>query len=196
MLPLNSETGDAFAGRLRTMLACILVLPLALHQSVDASMQSGIDAAIDRGVAHLLSHYGENATGATVGFDPRRADWGEPNGDGVHALILYTLLKCGVERDHAVVHRLLNRLALEEIDRTYSGACLILALEYIHKNKFLHRDVKPENIVFDERGFLRLTDFGIARKENPNNEKETSGTPGYMAPEVMCRQPHTYAVDY
>lgn len=83
-----------------------------------------------------------------------------------------------------------------EIQTRFFVACLILALEYIHKNKFLHRDVKPENIVFDERGFLRLTDFGIARKENPNNEKETSGTPGYMAPEVMCRQPHTYAVDY
>ncbi len=41
-----------------------------------------------------------------------------------------------------------------------------------------------------------MTDFGIARIWNPDNSKETSGTPGYMAPEVMCRQNHGVAVDY
>ena len=111
------------------MLACILALPLALLPSVDASMQSEIDAAIDRGVAHLLSHYDGSAAGATIGFDPRRADWGEPNGDGVHALILYTLLKCGVDRDHEVVRQILTRLSAAEIKRTYNAACLLLALE-------------------------------------------------------------------
>ncbi len=60
----------------------------------------------------------------------------------------------------------------------------------------LHRDIKPENLVFDERGYLRVTDFGIARIWNPDNAKETSGTPGYMAPEVMCRQNHGVSVDY
>lgn len=75
-------------------------------------------------------------------------------------------------------------------------ACLVLALEYVHSKSLIHRDIKPENIVFDERGYLRLTDFGIARKWNPDNSKETSGTPGYMAPEVMCRQQHSYGVDY
>ena len=43
---------------------------------------------------------------------------------------------------------------------------------------------------------MRVTDFGIARIWNPDNSKETSGTPGYMAPEVMCRQNHGVAVDY
>ena len=50
--------------------------------------------------------------------------------------------------------------------------------------------------MFDEKGYLRVTDFGIARIWNPENSKETSGTPGYMAPEVMCRQNHGVAVDY
>ena len=36
-------------------------------------------------------------------------------------------------------------------------------------------------------GYLRLTDLGIARIWKPDNENDTSGTPGYMAPEVMCR---------
>ncbi len=75
-------------------------------------------------------------------------------------------------------------------------ACMLLCLEYLHKNCILHRDIKPENLVFDEFGYLRITDLGIARVWNPENSKDTSGTPGYMAPEVMCRQNHGVAVDY
>ncbi len=66
-------------------------------------------------------------------------------------------------------------------------SCMLLCLEYLHKNCILHRDIKPENLVFDEKGYLRITDLGIARVWNPENAKDTSGTPGYMAPEVMCR---------
>jgi serine/threonine protein kinase len=45
---------------------------------------------------------------------------------------------------------------------------------------------------------LKLTDFGIAREWIPNtdNSNETSGTPGYMAPEVMCKNNHGIAADY
>jgi len=64
---------------------------------------------------------------------------------------------------------------------------MILSLEYLHKNCIIHRDIKPENLVFDDHGYLRITDLGIARILNPENAKDTSGTPGYMAPEVMCR---------
>ena len=45
-------------------------------------------------------------------------------------------------------------------------------------------------------GYLKITDFGIARVWNPENSHDTSGTPGYMAPEVMCRQNHGVAADY
>lgn len=62
-------------------------------------------------------------------------------------------------------------------------------------NNIIHRDIKPENLVLDEQGYVRITDFGIARAMKPENSNDTSGTPGYMginivyqlAPEVMYR---------
>lgn len=58
--------------------------------------------------------------------------------------------------------------------------CMILCLEYLHSKSILHRDIKPENLVFDEEGYMKVTDLGIARVWNPDNAKDTSGTPGYM----------------
>jgi protein kinase A len=45
-------------------------------------------------------------------------------------------------------------------------------------------------------GYLRITDLGIAKELREENSVDTSGTPGYMAPEVMCRQNHSFVVDY
>ena len=78
----------------------------------------------------------------------------------------------------------------------FFAACIILGLDYIHTNNILHRDIKPENLVLDEKGYVRITDFGIAKFYQKENSSETSGTPGYMSPEVMCGQNHTIAVDY
>ena len=54
----------------------------------------------------------------------------------------------------------------------------------------------PENLVLDSNGYLKLTDFGIAKVYKKENYKETSGTLGYMATEVMYGQNHTIAIDY
>jgi len=75
-------------------------------------------------------------------------------------------------------------------------ACIVQGLEYLHMNGCIHRDIKPENLVLDNKGYVRITDLGIARIWRPENSSDTSGTPGYMAPEVMCRQNHGVAVDY
>ena len=66
-------------------------------------------------------------------------------------------------------------------------ACMVSALGFMHDKLIIHRDIKPENLVFDSEGYLKITDFGIARVWQQDNAKETSGTPGYMAPEVMCK---------
>ena len=83
-----------------------------------------------------------------------------------------------------------------ELEIRFLICCIILGLEFLHTNGVIHRDIKPENLVFDSKGYLTITDFGIARLWTPENAKDTSGTPGYMAPEVMCRQNHGVAVDY
>jgi serine/threonine protein kinase len=60
----------------------------------------------------------------------------------------------------------------------------------------IHHDIKPENLVIDDDGYVRITDFGIARVWRPENEQDTSGIPGYMVPEIMYMLNHSKFVDY
>jgi serine/threonine protein kinase len=83
-----------------------------------------------------------------------------------------------------------------EVETKFFAACVILGLEYLHLNRVIHRDIKPENLVLDGKGYVRITDLGIARVFRTANSDDTSGTPGYMAPEVICHQNHSYAADY
>ena len=73
---------------------------------------------------------------------------------------------------------------------------IIIGLEYIHSKNIIHRDIKPENLVCDLNGYIRITDFGVAKKNEKDNSSETSGTPGYMAPEVMLLSNHSFPVDF
>lgn len=66
----------------------------------------------------------------------------------------------------------------------------------MHREKVIHRDLKPENLVIDDKGYIRVTDLGVSREVKANNAEDTSGTPGYMAPEVICKMNHSYPVDY
>ena len=77
-------------------------------------------------------------------------------------------------------------------------ACLTLGLEFIHSHSLIHRDIKPENLLMDSNGYLRITDFGISSiySKNKKNVYDTSGTPGYMAPEVITGNNHCKVVDY
>ncbi|OMJ89286.1 hypothetical protein SteCoe_8583 [Stentor coeruleus] len=93
-------------------------------------------------------------------------------------------------------YHILKNKRFSEIQVKFMAACIISGLKYIHSNGIIHRDIKPENLVFDEKGYLYITDFGIARIWVPENSKDTSGTPGYMAPEVIFRQNHGIVADY
>lgn len=75
-------------------------------------------------------------------------------------------------------------------------ACLVMALDYVHQNCLLHKDIKPENLVFDSKGYVKLTDFGIAKEYRADNLTDQQGTPAYMAPEVLNGHNHSYESDY
>lgn len=74
--------------------------------------------------------------------------------------------------------------------------CILEGLKYLHGQQILHRDLKPENVVVDQRGYCKITDLGLASTWKQKNYFETSGTPGYMAPEILLVQNHSYTADY
>jgi eukaryotic-like serine/threonine-protein kinase len=71
------------------------------------------------------------------------------------------------------------------------------ALEYVHSRKFVHRDVKPDNIHVDPQGRVKLMDFGIVKTEDVTLTQAgfALGTPHYVAPELVMGQPVTPLVD-
>ena len=75
-------------------------------------------------------------------------------------------------------------------------SCIIQGLSYIHSKNIIHRDIKPENLVLDSRGYVHITDFGIAKENEKDNSSETSGTPGYMSPEALLKKNHTFSTDF
>ena len=65
-------------------------------------------------------------------------------------------------------------------------ASITIAIEYLHERSIAYRDLKPENILLDSQGYIKLIDFGCARKLGDTGRTYTLiGTPHYMAPEVF-----------
>ncbi|KAM3145549.1 hypothetical protein pb186bvf_002323 [Paramecium bursaria] len=72
---------------------------------------------------------------------------------------------------------------------------LTLALEALHQQKILYRDMKPQNIIIDSKGHALLTDFGLAKMDS-EEAGSFCGTPAYMAPEVVMRKKYTRVIDW
>ncbi|XP_075000814.1 cGMP-dependent protein kinase 1-like [Calonectris borealis] len=85
----------------------------------------------------------------------------------------------------------------EEPLAVFCCACVVEGLEYLHSRGIVYRDLKPENLMLDQRGYVKLVDFGFA-KELGRGEKTYSfcGTPEYLAPEMLRHEGHDFAVDF
>lgn len=86
----------------------------------------------------------------------------------------------------------------EETARFFAAE-LTLALECLHQNGIIYRDLKPENVLLDVDGHVRLTDFGLAKETAVSGDQVTHtfcGTPHYLAPEVINRKGYSKEVDW
>ena len=75
---------------------------------------------------------------------------------------------------------------------------ILSALEYAHSQGIIHRDIKPQNALVDERGRVKLTDFGVAYRAGDTRLTQVGyavGTPGYIAPEIMDGENPTELTD-
>ena len=77
----------------------------------------------------------------------------------------------------------------------FYGASIMLAVQYLHQRKFVYRDIKPENIMVLENGYIKIIDFGTAKAIEDKTET-TMGTPHYMAPEMIFGKGYSFEVDY
>lgn len=72
-----------------------------------------------------------------------------------------------------------------------------LAIQYLHDNNIIHRDIKPENILLDEDGYIKLTDFGLAKMFSSDEKLQSvCGTPDYIAPELILELGYDNMVDW
>ncbi|KAL2613003.1 hypothetical protein R1flu_024695 [Riccia fluitans] len=86
----------------------------------------------------------------------------------------------------------------EPVIRMYTRQ-LLLGLEYLHSNNILHRDIKGANILVDNKGCIKLADFGASKKvvelATISEAKSMKGTPYWMAPEVIRQTGHNWQAD-
>ncbi|XP_053559205.1 cGMP-dependent protein kinase 2 [Bombina bombina] len=90
-----------------------------------------------------------------------------------------------------------DRGSFDEPTAKFCIGCVTEAFEYLHQIGVMYRDLKPENLLLDSEGYVKLVDFGFAKKMYSGQKTWTfCGTPEYVAPEVILNKGHSFSVDF
>ncbi|KAI1726111.1 protein kinase domain-containing protein [Ditylenchus destructor] len=107
----------------------------------------------------------------------------------------YLVLKYFPAGDLKNMIRHVGKLSTEAIQ--FITADLVKGISYLHSRDVIHRDIKPENLLIDELGHVVISDFGLARILGDDSYSyNLSGTPKYMAPEVIQGKKYTKEADW
>ena len=93
-------------------------------------------------------------------------------------------------------HYLAERGCFDEETAKFYAACVLTGLEHMHSRGVIYRDLKPENLLLDSRGFLKITDFGFAKQTHDKKTFTMCGTPAYIAPEIIQHTGTTKSADW
>uniref|UniRef100_A0A8C4UJA6 cGMP-dependent protein kinase n=1 Tax=Falco tinnunculus TaxID=100819 RepID=A0A8C4UJA6_FALTI len=87
--------------------------------------------------------------------------------------------------------------SFDEATTKFCVGCVTEAFDYLHHIGIIYRDLKPENLILDAEGYIKLVDFGFAKKIGSGQKTWTfCGTPEYVAPEVILSKGHDFSVDF
>ncbi|CAF4231818.1 unnamed protein product [Rotaria socialis] len=84
----------------------------------------------------------------------------------------------------------------EEKKAKFYASQIVLALEYLHLLGIVYRDLKPENLLIDRYGYIKMCDFGFAKKIDRGKAYTLCGTPEFLAPEIILGRGYNMGVDY
>lgn len=102
-------------------------------------------------------------------------------------------------QEYAPGGELYSRICRDDIqiyDARLYTAEIAIALHHLHELGIVYRDLKPENVLFDSYGHVKLTDFGFAKHIVEREATTFCGTTAYLAPEIVKGQPYSFAVDW
>ncbi|XP_060688136.1 cGMP-dependent protein kinase 2 isoform X1 [Hemiscyllium ocellatum] len=90
-----------------------------------------------------------------------------------------------------------DRGCFDEFTAKFCTSCVTEAFDYLHRIGVIYRDLKPENLMLDSEGYIKLVDFGFAKKIGKGQKTWTfCGTPEYVAPEIILNKGHDFGVDF
>ena len=106
---------------------------------------------------------------------------------------LYMVIECVIGGEF--FSHLRNAVKFDNDTAKFFAAHVVLVFEHLHSKDIIYRDLKPENLLLDKEGYLKITDFGFAKVVSFKTYT-LCGTPEYIAPEVLLNKGHGKGVDW